>query len=418
MKVLRPYPTTSNGPVDRAWYDRAGRVIPWATQTNAKRRPNELSEIMPAFLCRGAGCRVWDADGREYIDYDCSLGPIILGHGFPAVVNAVREQLEAGVLFSMASPLEVEVAELIRQMVPCAERVRFLKTGADANAACVRLARAVTGRDLIVITGYHGWLDPFQPDHDGVPETVRSLTVRCPFGNTDAVAQAFSRFPGRIAAVLTIPCNWWDPPSVDYLRGLRELTRQHDALLIFDEVLTGFRLAPGGAQEYFGVVPDLASFGKALANGFPLSAFVGCAEVMEEGLRKTIVTATHAGETLSLAAARATLQCMRSEPVHKHIWRVGEKLMTGLEAIFRERNLPARAVGLPPLFSIAFQTGDAVRDRSLSLTFARELLRRGIFYRGNRCFLSYSHGDDDIAHALAIVKEIVNEDHLCASPLL
>lgn len=398
------------GPVDQELWNRACRVIPWATQTQSKVRPAELAEVMPAFIRRAKGCRVWDVDGRRYLDYNCSLGPVILGHQHPDVIKAVRRQLNHGVLFPMASELEIEVAELIQKIVPCAQRVRFLKTGADANSACLRLARAATGRDMVVITGYHGWHDSFLPTQAGVPEAVRALTVRCPFGNIHAVEEAFQKYPGKIAAVLTLPYNWVTEPSKEYLQALRKLTQKEKALLIFDEVFTGFRLALGGGQEYFGVTPDLASYAKAFANGFPLAAFVGSEAVMEEGLRRTRITTTYAGETLSLAAAKATLSVMQSEPVHQHLWTMGRRLMDGLKDIMSAHKVPAVLQGLPPRFSMIFQTGDPKRDASLTQAFTKELFQHGIFQRDN-WILSYGHREEDIRKTLEVVGQIIEKLH-------
>ena len=399
-------PTRAVGPKDRALWERACQVIPWATQTNAKRRRDEAADYMPAFLRRGEGCRVWDVDGQEYIDYVSSLGPIILGHGYPAVQEAVLRQLRDGVLLSMAHPLEVDLAEQLRDIVPCAERVRFLKTGAEANLAAVRLARAVTGRDLLVITGYHGWSDPFMPTKKGVPEAVRRLTIRCPFGDAEAVDRAFAEYPDHIAAVLTPPSEWGEGDPRPYLQMLREKTRQEGAVLIFDEVLTGFRLALGGGQEYFGVTPDLAVFGKAVANGFPIAVVAGSASIMDEGLNRTYITSTHAGEILSLAAALATVSVMQTESVHAHIWEQGGKLMGGMNRALERRRVPGVSVGLPPHFSTHFRTGDAEKDAALGARLSRELFRRGLFTPG-RWVLSYSHGDEDIALTLSAFDESV-----------
>jgi glutamate-1-semialdehyde aminotransferase len=289
--------------------------------------------------------------------------------------------------------------------------VRFLKTGGDANDACVRLARAVTGRDMVVVTAYHGWQDAFAlPQHAGVPEAVRALTVRCPFGDGDAVAEAFRRYPSRIAAVLTVPYDWVADAEASgrYLRNLRELTRREGAMLIFDEVLTGFRLSLGGGQQYFGVMPDLATFAKAMANGFPLAAFVGSEAIMEGGLSQTIVSTTYAGDTLSLAAALATLEVMETEPVLKHLWKQGQTLMDGMDAIFRERGIPAVQAGLPPRFTTMFRTGDAANDLRLMQAFAGGLYRRGVFYR-QAWNLSYSHGDQDLEQALEATSNVVRE---------
>ena len=251
--------------MDRSWelYDRAIRVIPLATQTHAKAPRPELRGIEPCFITYGAGCRVWDVDGNEYIDLRNSLGPITLGHRYPVVEQAVRQQLDRGTIFSYPHILEVEVAERLVDLIPCAEMVRFLRTGGEAMAATIRLARAYTGRDLVVTCGYHGWLNSvFRP---GVPQQIRSLYRELPWGEIGPYNQLFEQFPGQIAAV-TVACDYINPQKgYTFLADLRELTEKKNALLIFDEIVTGFRLAPGGAQEYFKVVPDLAVFAKGIA---------------------------------------------------------------------------------------------------------------------------------------------------------
>jgi glutamate-1-semialdehyde aminotransferase len=381
-------------------WEQAQAVIPWGTQTNAKRVLGALADVMPAFIDRAEGCRIVDLDGREYIDYRSSLGPIILGHRHPAVDAAVRAQLGKGVLFSMASPLEVELAYAIRAAVPGAEMVRFLKSGGEAVAACVRLARTVTARDLLVITDYHGWQDVFaSPGRPGVPRAVQDLTLGCPYGDREALARLFAEHPGEIAAVVTTPYDWGRDASGDFVRAARELTSADGALLVFDEVLTGFRLALGGGAEYFGVVPDLAAYAKALANGFPLAAFTGRAECLR-ALDRTIVTTTCAGETLSLAAALATLRTMREEPVHATIWRRGRELMDGLSSVLAGHGLPGQVVGLPPYFTVTFENGTPERDAELYRAFYGGLLRRGVFSTGP-WLMSYAHGQREVEETLA-----------------
>ena len=386
-------------PKNAEWWARAEEVIPWGTQTNAKRLVPALSEEMPAFIERAEGCRIVDVDGREYIDYRCSLGPIFLGYRHAAVEAAVRAQLEKGVLFSMASPLEVAVAELIRDMVPGAERVRFTKTGGEAVMACIRLARAHTGRDLIVITGYHGWQDPVASAQSlGVPAALRALTLHCPYGDVDTLGRLFEEHPGQIAGVVTLPYDWGADDSGRFPRAARDITTAQGAVLIFDEVLTGFRLARGGGAEYFGITPDLAAYAKALANGFPLAAFTGRAQYMV-ALDRTIYTTTYAGETLSLAAALATLRILRDEPVHAEVWRMGRRLMDGLAEILYEYRLPGLISGLPPYFNLTFKTGDTEREQVLYRSFYTALFRQGVFSTGP-WLLSYAHTAEDVQETL------------------
>ena len=383
----------------RLW-DEVLQIIPWGTQTNSKRPIPALMDVMPFFIETAHGCRIIDPDGREYIDYRSSQGPVILGHGFPPVLEAVHAQLERGVLFSMASPLELEVARAIRDMVSHVEMIRFLKTGGDAISACVRLARTITGRDHIVITGYHGWHDAFaSPQSAGVPNAVRELTIRCPYGDDETLDRIFAQHGEKIAAVVTQPYDGGPDASGRFPRKVREVTQEFGALLIFDEIVTGFRMARGGGAEFFGVAPDLVAYAKAFANGFPLAAFAGRAKYMK-ALDRTLITTTYAGETLSLAASLATLQTMREEPVHTEIWQRGSALMEGLASIMRAHDLPGKIVGLAPYFKLAFLSGDDERDGRLYKAFYSTLLRHGVFTDGF-WILSYAHQRNDLEETLA-----------------
>ena len=403
-----------------ALWRRANEIIPGGTSTGGMRVVEDLADVMPAFIERASGCHLTGVDGLDYIDYGASLGPIILGHGHPAVQEAVREQLDKGVLFSLASPLETELARNIQDMVPSAEMVRFIKTGSDAMSACIRIARAVTGRDLIVITGYHGWHDAFsavQPggpsfQSAGVPEAVTALSLLCRHGDKEALAGIFADHPGEIAAVLTLPYKWGPedrgPEAAgSFLRAARELTTTNGALLIFDEVFTGFRLAPGGGAEYFGVTPDLAAYAKAIANGYPLAAFAGAAKYMQ-ALGRGRISTTYATEALSLAAGLATLRVMREEPVHEQIWRRGRDLMDGIGSALNSQGLPGTVSGIPPRFNVGFSSGDADRDKALHTAFYRGLLRRGVFSTGG-WIMSYAHSQTDVEDTISAAMEAGQE---------
>lgn len=392
----------------QALAQHALRLMPWGTQTNAKRPDPALGDALPRFIERAEGCRIQGIDRRWFIDYRSSLGPIILGYRHPAVDAAVRAQLDKGVLFSMASPVEAEVAERLVGLVPGLEQVRFLKTGNDANSACVRLARAVTGRDHLVTCGYHGYSDwfscgtgaaPMLPrPGNGVPAALDGLVTNLAYGDLDALEAVFAERGDAIAGMILVPYDWGETVAEAFVRRARELTTQHGSLLVFDQVLTGFRLALGGAQEYLGVVPDLTSYAKALANGYPLSAFGGRRDVMQ-ALDRAVITTTYAGETLSLAAAGATLDVLRDEPVLDHVWAMGERLQAGFDEAARARGLAARSVGLPPAVQFRFHA-DAEADEAARTVFFRELLQRGVF--PSRHFLmSYAHQPADVDETLA-----------------
>ena len=309
-----------------ALLERALKTIPLGSQTFSKSKTQYPLGVSPYFITRGDGARVWDADGNEYLDFINGLCAITLGYNDPDVTEAVRRQLDDGVIFSLPHPVEMEVAERIVDMVPCAEMVRFGKNGSDATAGAVRLARAHTGRDRVAVCGYHGWQDWYigaTARNRGVPQAVRDLTHTFPYNDPDALEQLLLAHPGEFAAVILEPMNVAEPLP-GYLETVAELTRLHGALLIFDETITGFRYANGGAQEYFGVTPDLATFGKGLANGYPVSAVAGRRDLMQL-MEEIFFSFTFGGETLSLAASAATLDKLRRENVTDHLARLGTR---------------------------------------------------------------------------------------------
>lgn len=389
--------------VARSWalWDEAKELIPMGTQTHSKAPREALREVEPCYLVRGEGGRVWDLDGNEYLDFRCGLGPISLGHRYPAVEAAIREQLENGLVFSYASPLEVEVARRLVEVVPCAESVRFLKTGGEAMAAAIKLARAFTGRDLILTCGYHGWLQ--MSAGPGVPAASSQLLRALPWGDVAPFEAAFAADGERIAAV-SVACAYADAArGHDFYPALRELTRRHGALLIFDEIVTGFRLARGGAQEFFGVLPDLAVFAKGISNGMPLSCYLGRRDVMET-VRRATVSSTFGGETLSLAAARAAIDTYREEDVIGRLWTLGRRLMEGLAGLFADLDVPAVIEGYPPCPQLRFTTGDSARDAGLLLRFEGECLRRGVL-PFSVLYVNYSHTEAEIDRALTRMEE-------------
>jgi glutamate-1-semialdehyde aminotransferase len=388
-----------------AWYDRAQGLIPAATQTLAKGPGQFVRGVAPKYLLRGEGSHVWDVDGNEYLDFSMGVGPISLGYRYPAVDEAIRAQLGDGITFSLMHPLEVEVAELVHDLVPGAECVRFGKTGAEVASAAVRLARAFTGRNKILCCGYHGWHDWYIAVTDrrrGVPSAVADLSFTFDYNDATALEAALD---DDVAAVILEPVTF-DPPRDGFLERLRELTIRNRSLLIFDEMWTGFRLALGGAQERFGIAADLACFSKAVANGMPLSVLTGRREVMELLDEDVFFFSTFGGETLSLAAARATLLEMRRRPVIRQIERRGEELRRGIEELLREYHIEhVRCVGFGcrTLLTFDAQAGDPLLQKSL---VQQELFKRGILWGGIHN-ISFSHSSEDIEHTLGAYAEVL-----------
>ena len=400
---------------------RAQRIIPGVTQTLSKSPSQWVQGIAPSYIERAKGAHVWDVDGRRYLDFPMGLGPVMLGHGYPAVDQAIVEQLRSGITFTLPHPIEIEVAERILAIVPGAERIRFAKSGSDATSAAVRLARAHTGRERVIVAGYHGWHDWYIGSTSwpsGVPNAVRTLIQPVPFGDLPALEAALSATAGEVACVVLEPVGARVPSSED-LQRMIDVVHAHGALVVFDEVITGFRLAPGGAQEHFGVRADLVCFGKALGNGMPISALAGPAQFMD-GLRDVFFSGTHGGETLSLAAARATLDVLDAEPVHEHLWTLGRRLQAGVQTAIDDAGVGAwvSCSGAPPWTLVTVSEphptdGGKLPAKSL---LQQEMLRRGVLYNGSN-FIAYAHTTEDIdfaiqayAEAFAVMAQALPDD--------
>lgn len=376
--------------------ERALKIIPNGTQTFSKSRTQYPVGASPLFLQKGKGSHVWDIDGNEYIDFVSSLTPVILGYCDPDVDEAVIEQMKDGVIFSLPHPLEVEVSELICSMVPCAEMCRFGKNGSDGTAGAVRLARYYTRRDIIASFGYHGWCEEFNGvtgRNGGVPQAVRALTKEFQYNDIDSLHRIFKDNPSQVAAVIMEPMNseW---PRAGFLEEVKELTHKNGAVLIFDEVITGFRFALGGAQELFKVIPDLACFGKAIANGYPLSAIAGKAEIMLE-MEKIHFSFTNAGECLSLAAAKATLNKLKRLNVPEALFQKGLRLKNAIIEMGQQW-----ISGNPAWSFLHFS------DQVQKTKIIQELIQRGILMIGTHN-LNYSHSDEDIDRLIQAYREIL-----------
>jgi len=389
---------------DRIWR-RAERLIPAGTQTLAKGPGQWVRGAAPKYLSRGRGSHVWDVDGNEYVDLVMGVGPISLGYAHRAVDEAIAEQLADGITFSLMHPLEVEVAELVREMVPGAEMVRYSKTGCDVTSAAVRLARAFTGRSGVLCCGYHGWHDWYVGVTDrgaGIPESTRALTHTFRYNDLDSLAEALDQ---DTACVILEPMVF-EPPAPGFLEGVRDLCKQHGALLVFDEMWTGFRVALGGAQERFGVQADLVCFSKAIANGMPLSVLTGRAEVMRLCDKDVFFFTTFGGEALSLAAAKATLLEMRAHDVPRQLEQQGAKLMAGYRALVRELGIEySDCIGLPcrSLVTFATSAGDPLELKSL---VQQEMLERGVLWGGTHT-MCLAHSDADVEHVLRAYREVL-----------
>ncbi|MBO6899851.1 MAG: aminotransferase class III-fold pyridoxal phosphate-dependent enzyme [Rhizobiaceae bacterium] len=388
--------------------DEALAVIPLGSQTFSKSLTQYPRGVSPFFIERGEGSAVWDVDGNAYTDFNNGLCAVTLGHADPDVNAAVAEQLKYGTTYSLAHPLEADVARLIIDMVPCAEMVRFGKNGSDATSGAIRAARAFTGRDRVAVCGYHGWQDWYigsTARNKGVPKATRELTHGFAFNDLASLSKTLETYPGEFAAVILEPMNTtW--PAEGFLQGVVDCAHEHGAIAIFDETITGFRFAEGGAQKLFGVTPDLACFGKGLANGFPLSAVAGRADIMHE-FEEIFFSFTMGGETLSLAAAKAALTKIRSTDVIGRLKDTGEKIERGVKALIAKHGCERFLgyAGHPSWSFLTMQDADGTSSFEIKTLWMQEMLERGIISVGTHN-ISYAHTGADVDKLLGAYDEI------------
>jgi len=390
--------------------ERARRVIPSATQTFSKGSTQWPRADAPNYLTRGTGAWVWDADGNKFLDYLMALGPIILGYGDKRVDAACARQMAEGTVFSQMHPLEVEVAEMLVDIIPCAEMVRFGKSGSDVTTAAIRAARAYTSRDHVIMCGYHGWHDwciGTTTRDLGVPRAVAELTQTFAYNNVASLEAALDARPGQVAAVIMEPVGVI-APEPGFLEAVRDLAHRHGALLIYDEVVTGFRTHLGGAQERFGVIPDLACFGKAMANGYPLSAVVGKRDVMEV-FDKIFYSGTFGGETVSLAAGKATIEALRDTDALARIQTHGTAFMAMAERLIEENGLRGviKVKGFPERFllDMSSEKGD-LETRTRKTYLMQECARRGLLYYCLNVTCA-AHGPEELAFSENVFREML-----------
>ena len=391
----------------KALLERARKRMPSVTQTLAKGPTQYVEGVAPAFLAKGEGARVWDVDGNEYIDFNMGIGPIILGYQYPKVDEAIQAQLKSGITFSLIHPLEVEVAELVNEVIPNAEMVRFSKTGADVTSAAIRAARAFTKRDKVLCCGYHGWHDWYigtTPRNHGVPSAVSNLIQSFNYNDIESLEKKINN---ETACVIMEPMLF-EQPSNEFLFQVKSLCEKHGALLIFDEMWTGFRLGLGGAQQVFDVKADLATFSKALANGMPLSMITGRADVMKVFDEEVFFYTTFGGEALSLAAAKATIEEIRDKNVCQVIENRGRRLRDGINTLAEKYEidfLKCMGFGCRSMSAFASSTENPLTLKSY---FQQELIRWGILWSGSQV-ISFSHTDADIEHFLSAADAILPE---------
>ncbi len=387
---------------------RAERVIPLGSQTFSKSKTLLPLGASPFFAEKGKGSKLYDLDGNKFIDFVNGLASVTLGYRDSDIDNSVKKQLKKGVTFSLSHPIETQLAEMLTNIIPCAEMVRFAKNGSDATSAAIRVARAFTGREHIAVCGYHGWHDWYigSTTRDlGITNEGKKSTHRFKYNNIEDLESLLQSKKNKFAAVIMEPMNTtW--PKKGYLKKVASICRSHGALFIFDEIITGFRFHLSGAQKYFNVTPDLATFGKGIANGYPLSVLAGKKKYMNI-VEDIFFSGTFGGETLSIAAAIASIDKYKKHNVVAHLETQGKKIIKGTENLIEKNSLSnyLSISGHPSWSFINFLPNKKIPPLSIKTLFIQEVLKRGIYALGSHN-LSYSHTNQDIKKLLSCYKEV------------
>ena len=406
MEELRPL---NLGESNRL-YTEACNIVAGGT-TQSKRPELFIEGEYPLYAGRAEGAYIWDVDGNRFVDWTLGLGTIILGHCDPAVDEAAMNQIRWGFHSSMTKPVQNELAVKLVEIIPCAELVHFFQAGSDSTTAGVRLARIYTGRDKVVRWGYNGWHDWCCPHDAGIPSSVRDEILTFEYNNLRSLEKVLSENKGRIACIIMMPLEI-EPPQTGFLEDVKALAARHEVLLIFDEMRSGFRMALGGAQQYYNVIPDLATFSKAISNGYTLSALVGRADVME-CLHQTHLSSTFYTSSIAMAAALETIEQIEQRSVIEHIWHVGGVLLDGLNTCAKEAGLPIEAVGVPPMPDLAFHYENDQRCEEAKRIFYTQTIRAGVLlHPHHHWYVCAAHSEADLdrtlnacADAFAAVKQ-------------
>jgi len=407
----------SRVPKSLGLYERAKALIAGRTHLFGRRAELHAYGISPIYSARQQGGHFWDVDGHKYLDFNMGAGAVLLGHAYPTVVRAVQDQAAQGTGLSVNHPLELETAELLAELVPCAEMVRFCKGGGEANAVAVRIARAATGRDKVAFCGYHGWHDWYlaanlQSESTlakhllpgiapyGVPRELEGTALPFEFNNLDSLRRVLEAHSGEVACVILEAARSY-LPEPGFLEGVRDLTRQQGVILIFDEVVTGFRIARGGAQEYYKVIPDMATFAKCISNGFALGAVAGKREVMEVAV-DSFISSVYWAEATGLAAGKATLREYLNQPVCNAVQDFGKGFVAGCLRVIAECGAPATMIGLPSFPSLTFRDLAPELLDPLVTLYMQETAKGGLF-GGPGHFFCLQHTQNDLTAAVEII---------------
>jgi glutamate-1-semialdehyde 2,1-aminomutase len=384
-------------------FARAQEIV--AGGTTQGKAPNTLIPgEYPIYVARGQGATLWDVDGNRFLDWILAYGIIVLGYCDPDVDAAAIGEIREGFAFPLTRPVQNELAELLVDVIPCAEMVHFFKTGSDTTTAAVRLARIVTGREKIVRWGYNGWHDWCCIREAGIPRQVRENVLTFRYNDLDSLEDVLKRHHDEVACVIMMPLEI-EAPQPGFLAGVKELAHRHGALFILDEMRSGFHLALGGAQEYYGVTPDLATFSKAMSNGYAMSALAGRRDLMQ-ALSQTYVSSTFFTNSIPMAAAVATINKLRRKQVIPHLWQIGKGLMEGLDRLAHDLGVEAQAVGIPPTPFLVFTYSTPEVRETAKHVFFRETTRRGLLlHPSHHWFVCAAHTEQDLAHTLEICEK-------------
>ncbi len=367
----------------------------------------------PIFLKGGKGGRITDVDGNEYIDWLCSYGPNIIGHGHPRICEMVLREAEKGFCLTLCQPVQNRLAQKLKELIPCAERVIFVTTGSESTTSAVRIARIHTERELVLRCGYQGFHDWCVPYTAGVPKSAQDFAIQFDFGDLDQFEELIKRHGENIACVIMTPIGHDARrpliiPSKEYLAAIRKITADFGIVLIFDEIRTGFRLALGGAQEYFNVVPDMATFSKAISNGFPLAA-IAMKKELDASARKAYISATYFPNSTPMEAALITLDEIEKNKLIDHVWKIGETVQKGMQELSGKFDIPLTVSGLGPIFYMHFD--EDFKDNTVQLgettrTFYTEMINRGVFLNPiHNWFVCGAHTEEDAAQTLQAMED-------------
>ncbi len=406
------------------YYKKACEIIPGGSQMFNKRPCSYDCAPYPIFAEKAEGPYLYDVDGNRYIDYLLAYGAILLGYNYGAVQDAVTKQLHRATIHSVNDPIEIELAEELIKTIPGAEMVRYFLSGSEATSAAVRIARAYTRRSKIVNWGYHGWHDWTITSRHGhsrgtldylsmincpeenwnhVPVGVAEYTIEFEYNNIESLKQIMESEGGDVACIITEPFHYAEPKN-GFLQQAKEIAHRYGSLFILDEIKTGSRVAHGGAQEYYGVVPDISTFGKAISNGYPFSLVAGKKDIMQT-CERLWFSGTNSGNAIGISAALATVRESKKLNAPKHIWDLGKQLMEGMGELLRKYGVDGQVGGLPPMPYLTFLTSSIERKKAMTFAFLSELINGGVFMPVEHAlFITYSHTRDDIGRTLEVIE--------------